>query len=318
MMTSDKIPLTVIGGFLGSGKTTLLNHLLSTTSGRRIAVLVNDFGQINIDAQLIAKHEGETISLTNGCVCCSIGSGLDAALIEVLELTPPPDWIVIEASGVSDPARIAEVGLTDPSLRLAGVVTVVSAEDIVSQGNDPLLQETIVRQVSAADLLILNKVDLVCAKRVIEVKDYLTQRFDAVPILEARNAQVPEDILFDTELGRDRASESAVVLHRSTDSDHPFVSYTWTGPGVFSAERLMTCLKQLPRAVIRMKGLVVTDYHGPVLISFAGRRAQFHAIDSDQTSGVVNQLVCIGLPPGCDEDVLHHIVEHCLLAGGTT
>src|SRR5689334_9991881 len=99
------IPLTVIGGFLGAGKTTLVNHLLRGGHGRRIAVMVNDFGAINIDAELVADRAADTISLANGCICCSIGDSLMLALIELLHRPDPPEHLVIEASGVADPAR---------------------------------------------------------------------------------------------------------------------------------------------------------------------------------------------------------------------
>src|SRR5690606_15450359 len=155
-----RIPLIVLGGFLGAGKTTLLNHMLSEAGGRRIAVMVNDFGPINVDAALIAEHDGETISLTNGCICCSIGSGLDAALMQVLERQPAPELIVIEASGVSDPGRIAQVGMSDPMLQLEAIVVMVDADQATEQLDDPLLADTIARQIDAAGLLVLNKTDL--------------------------------------------------------------------------------------------------------------------------------------------------------------
>ncbi len=112
-MTAAKpgpIPVTVIGGYLGSGKTTLLNQLLSQTVGQRIAVLVNDFGDIGIDGDLIAAADGDTITLTNGCVCCRIGSDLMTALWSVRDRQDPPEHLIIEASGIADPAPIAHHG----------------------------------------------------------------------------------------------------------------------------------------------------------------------------------------------------------------
>ncbi|MBA3508391.1 MAG: GTP-binding protein, partial [Betaproteobacteria bacterium] len=117
------LPLTVIGGFLGAGKTTLLNHLLGAPHGRRLAVLVNDFGPINIDAALIRSRSEDTISLANGCACCSVAGDLTRALIELAQRDEPPDAIVLEASGLADPHGIAQVALANPALRLDGVLT---------------------------------------------------------------------------------------------------------------------------------------------------------------------------------------------------
>src|ERR1700748_2298313 len=102
------IPFTVIGGFLGAGKTTLLNRLLAGETGRRFAVLVNDFGALDIDSRLIARHGGDTIALANGCLCCTIGDSLVTNLLALLETPERFDHIVVEASGVADPARVAD------------------------------------------------------------------------------------------------------------------------------------------------------------------------------------------------------------------
>ena len=113
----QRLPFTVIGGFLGAGKTTLLNHWLRHADGQRLAVLVNDFGALNIDAGLIKAHSGDTIALTNGCVCCQIGDDLSMALIGVLQQRERFDAVVVEASGVSDPWRIAQLAWPIPHWR---------------------------------------------------------------------------------------------------------------------------------------------------------------------------------------------------------
>src|SRR5690606_21185181 len=154
-------------------------------------VLVNDFGPVNVDAGLIAEHDGETISLTNGCVCCSMGSGLEDALIRVLERSPLPDLIVIEASGVSDPGRIAQVGLSDAMLQLETIVEMVDSEQVVAQLDDPLLGDTLARQIAAASLLVLNKTDLVDSAGLSAVRARLDAQFGSMAMLEASHARVP-------------------------------------------------------------------------------------------------------------------------------
>lgn len=298
-----KIPLTVVGGFLGSGKTTLLNNLLQTTSGRRIAVLVNDFGPINIDTQLIAKHEGETISLTNGCICCSIGSGLDAALIDVLSLDPQPDWIVIESSGVSDPAPIASVGLTEPSLKLAGVVTVLDAEQIQTQATDPLLHDTVAAQIKGADLLILNKKDLLTDKELATCRTFIDERYGDIPVYETSHGQVAEELLF--EVDETPVMARSETARQASISEHPFETALWKGEGTLSADALMAYFRQLPRGVFRAKGFVRTDYHGQVAIQFAGRRLQFISVNgSTEENKEENQIVFIQAPNAIDLDEL--------------
>src|ERR1700741_1151702 len=108
------IPFTVLGGYLGSGKTTLLNRVLQQNEGRRLAVIVNDFGSVNIDAMLIQTRTNELVALANGCVCCSISTGLAEALTVLSRRTPLPEHVIIEASGVADPIRVGYFGSAPP------------------------------------------------------------------------------------------------------------------------------------------------------------------------------------------------------------
>ena len=118
-------------------------------------MLVNDFGAINIDAALIASADSDTIALTNGCVCCSIGDDLSQALIRVLDASEPFDGIVIEASGVSDPWRIAQIGLAEPALSLDGVIVLLDAQALADNLANPLLRDSIERPLAHADLVVL-------------------------------------------------------------------------------------------------------------------------------------------------------------------
>ncbi len=169
------LPLTVIGGFLGAGKTTLLKHLLENAAGRRLSVLINDFGALNIDASLIKATGADSIELSNGCVCCSLGDDLVEQLVALEKTANKFDHVVIEASGVGDPWKIAQIGMVAGAYRLDSVIVVVDTETIDQHLSDELMSDSIVRQVARADILIANKTDLCSAEQTANAKALLVE-----------------------------------------------------------------------------------------------------------------------------------------------
>jgi G3E family GTPase len=242
-VTSDAIPFTVIGGFLGAGKTTLLNRLLRGATGRRFAVLVNDFGALDIDGRLVADHGGDTIALANGCLCCTIGDSLVTTLLSLLERPERFDHIVVEASGVADPGRVADLAVLEPRLARDGVIVVVDAAQVRERAADRRVGDTVTRQLGAADLIVLNKVDL--AHDLAALCGWLPTH-SAAPILEARHADVPLDLLF----GLDRyggAGGDGVA-----DS---FASWSYEWPEPVERETVLAMLRDAS-GVLRAKGIV--------------------------------------------------------------
>ena len=188
------IPVTVIGGYLGAGKTTCLNLLLAADHGLRLAVLVNDFGAVNIDASLIARHDGETIALTNGCVCCAIADDLGTALQAQVARQPPPDrppdHIVIEASGVADPARVMQLAGNWPGCRPAGTAVLVDAATIRVRAADKFVGRLVVQQMQAARLLVLNKLDLLPGGEGAQVRAWAQGQAGPIEVVESRFGRV--------------------------------------------------------------------------------------------------------------------------------
>ena len=214
------VPLTVLTGFLGAGKTTVLNRILTGDHGLRVAVLVNDFGSINIDAELVVgvESEGDVINLANGCVCCNIRDDLVAAVTQVMTRAERPEYILLEASGVADPSGIAltfmDEGMRD-RIRLDSIMCVVDAEQIFAV---PEMMELKLRQVAFADMLILNKVDLVTREEIARIKAWLDHRFHRYRLVEASGGNVPLEILLS--VGRfDPARLDAAPLHE--EPGHP-------------------------------------------------------------------------------------------------
>jgi G3E family GTPase len=269
-----RVPLTVIGGFLGAGKTTLVNALLAEPHGLRLAVLVNDFGAVNIDASLIAARDGDMVALSNGCVCCAMGDDLGRGIMEMLARRPPPDHIVVEASGVADPWRIAEIALLDPDLCLSGVVVLADASRIEELSGDRLVGETARRQLLAADLLILTKPDLVAAKQLAALPATLTPVAPRARFLIGMQGAVPASLVLGEMAAEPRPTTSARA--RSRPHGAIFESATLRPLRPVMESELRKALEMLPDTVLRVKGLLsVPDSTADAwLVQGVGRRVE--------------------------------------------
>ncbi|MEQ1805676.1 MAG: GTP-binding protein [Burkholderiaceae bacterium] len=305
-MTSPRIPFIVIGGFLGAGKTTLLNHWLRNAAGQRLAVLVNDFGAINIDAGLIEANSGDTIALTNGCVCCQIGDDLSLALLRVLDSQRRFDGVVVEASGVSDPWRIAQLGRADPRLTLDAVIVLIDASSALAHARDPLLADTLVRQVRAADLIVINKTDLVGEAELSALRAWFERTAGAVAQIETTHAQLAPQLLSSAYVPTAQAcghpAEVACAHHAEghahDDPAHGAQFETWScrPSRAFAPEELRAWLKAPPLGLLRLKGVLRIESQGDVAhwseIQFAGRQGTLRAAPVPRDTAA---LVAIGL-----------------------
>jgi G3E family GTPase len=276
-----KIPTTVLGGFLGAGKTTALNALLRHAP-HGIAVIVNDFGAINVDAELIETRDGGFMALSNGCVCCSIGSDLSGALARMAALAPPPAQIVIEASGVSDPWRIAQLVKLEPALALDAVIVLVDAENFPSHIADPWLTDTLERQLARADLVRLTKCDVADSARAAETRAAIHRIRPSVPISSPSDGAIPALLLCDHDPG------PATRFHTEMP-EHNFESWVWRFDLPLHRKRFEAVSADLPSTILRAKGFCRFDMSPDLyVLQLVGRRWTVEPwVRDDQPTGIV-------------------------------
>jgi G3E family GTPase len=246
-------PVLVVTGFLGAGKTTFINSVLEMAQGRRIAAIVNDFGAINIDAELIAGRTDTVVGLKNGCICCSLQGDLLRTLRLVLTHEPAPETIVIEASGVADPAGITQA-LMDPilwkSARQDAVVCVVDATDLRSNParmNDDLWRA----QLAAASIIVISKTGGES-----DEARALAARLSPMgipPVFDLARETVTPEVLF----GGDHPSSPFVATAPSGPIDTGrFVTVEWQVPGPVSLQGLRAVIEEFAPALVRAKGIL--------------------------------------------------------------
>ncbi|SDT54254.1 CobW family GTP-binding protein [Bradyrhizobium canariense] len=306
MMAVAPTPVTVIGGFLGAGKTTFLNRLLAAGT-TRYAVLVNDFGEINVDATLIERHDGTTMSLTNGCVCCSIGSGFLETLGRLLDGDERFDRIVIEASGVGDPWRIAEIALIEPELRLDGVIVIADASRITRLVDDLRVGDTVRNQFARCNVVLLSKSDLVdetdldAARRAV-----LSVRPDARIEILARETMPDLSLLGNRRVSAFRADG---VEDDAPDHEENFRRWAYRRDGAFDRGRLAAAIKQFPPELLRLKGACrIADEAQPLVFQMVSSDWSLSPVDRDQEAGLGSiALVGVGtrdLPPDAELEAI--------------
>lgn len=293
MSQKKTIPTTVLAGFLGSGKTTLVNHLLRNAGGRRILVLVNDFGSIPIDTDLIESEDGTTLTLANGCACCSMGADLYDAFNQVLDFSPPPDQLIIEASGVAEPRRIANFAKAEPDLSLNAIVTLIDGVNFKSSYEDPRLADVLKEQVRAANMLFVNKQDMLNGGQRSDLSAILTELNSSALQMETINAAVSPDLIF-ADFWREKIPEIDEHSHLHGDI---FESWSYRSDLGFSGENLKKTLSMTSGDLYRFKGIFKNTDDGEKnwAIHKVGTMVDLQPLRKPNASDTVGSFVAIGL-----------------------
>lgn len=282
-----RVPVTLIGGYLGAGKTTVINELLARAT-QPIAVLVNDVGQVNIDARLIERHEGDTIELTNGCVCCSLSEGLLVAFDQLRDRALPPDHVVIELSGVADPARVVPWTAT-PGFRLDGVVVLVDADQFLLAEAHDWAAPAVRMQIESADVLVLTKIDLASPEQLDAVRQRIAALAPNTPLLESDSTIATAALLA---IGTRHPDGVAAMPEPSLFDQH--VTTLVPLPLPTTRAELDQILDRLDAKVLRAKAIAATD-DGMLLVQVVGSRRTITALPAAELEWATD-LVVISAP----------------------
>ncbi len=313
------IPVTVLGGFLGAGKTTIVNDLLRALADRRVAVVVNDFGEIDIDGGLIAAVHDDVMTLTNGCICCSIRDSVASTVMRLAERSDRPDHVVIEASGASEPGALAETFIELERvgyMRVDGLVSVIDADAF--DPDDPHFGPLTRAQVKQADLLVMMKLDLVDEARAEQVRAAVRRLHPDARIVD--RADVSTEILLGL---RDDALPRIAGDQGIDEAPRPAAATFRTGhlriDRPVSFRTVLPALGRLPAAVVRAKGwLNLLERPGDrIAVHVVGRRVHVRTIDrwADHPNETPRtELVFIGARDGWDPTELTEALRSTVVA----
>lgn len=296
-MSDTALPVTIIGGYLGAGKTTLVNHLLRTANGRKLAVLVNEFGALPIDEDLIEAQGDDLISIAGGCICCSFGSDLSAALMDLAKLDVQPDQVVIECSGVAIPSAITASVRLLSGFTPDGTVVLVDAETIRDAATDDYIGDTITRQLGDADLVVINKTDLIDAVDLPRLSEWLADMAPHAQMLPAAQGKAPLDMVLG--LGSE-ARESTAQGH----ADSLFDSIALPCDAPLDGAALARTLTRPEMHIVRAKGFFDAPDGVRKALHIVGRRWDV----TDAPANAPLGIVCIGLKGQFTPDTIRNAV----------
>ncbi|MGB2200079.1 MAG: CobW family GTP-binding protein [Pseudooceanicola atlanticus] len=285
-----RIPVTILSGYLGAGKTTIINRVLAGPQGHGLAVLVNDFGAINIDAALVRQRGRDVVELNNGCVCCTIGDDLGETLTAIAARPERPARVLIEASGVAEPARIAMSAGHWPGYKLNAVLVAADAETIRRRASDKFVGQLVRNQLDSADIVLLTKTDRIKPDATDATETWLHGRRKGTWVERTAGGRVATDVLFSNISG-------PIGDKMSPSTGSGFVTRTWQPRGPVDITALKAVLDARPDNVHRAKGFVTDAATGhSVLVQCDGARTSLTAQQGED--GIV--VIAVGEPATLD------------------
>jgi G3E family GTPase len=262
--SQQKIPTTIINGFLGSGKTTIISHLIDhlTKKNKKVVYVKNEIGEMDLDAQLMRGKNIVAQELLNGCICCTLVGPFIASIEEISE-TYNPDRIIIESAGSADPASIALMVENHPLLQRDGVIVVI---DVINFNGYEKIDAVSQRQTEFTDLIVFNKVDAVDQHRKRQVVGYVRELNGKAPIVEAPQGKINPDLVFglgETDLGDlDHHHDDEHLEHEQSDQ---ITAFSYMSDKKFKETELINFLSHLPRNIFRVKGIFQTDQKAKIV-----------------------------------------------------
>jgi G3E family GTPase len=291
---TPRTPITLITGPLGSGKTTLLRHILATHPAK-IAIVMNEFGEVAIDTKVIEGTNVRISELGGGCVCCSLLGEFEAAVTEIIEKVAP-EMIIVETTGLAEPeALVFNIQEALPQCRLDGVVSVIDADMLI---RFPELGHTTRLQIEGADILLLNKIDLVEPNQIKPLEMKLREINPTAAIVRTERCRVDPELLFG--IGREKTVRRVEHKHQPE-----FDSFTFTSDKIFSRDCFESFADSLPASLVRAKGFVRFD-DGAQLFNLVAGRWELEPFESDQS-----ELVFIGKNIGEQKQAVAGALKKC-------
>ncbi len=342
------MPVTIITGFLGSGKTTLLNEILQNKQNLKVAVLVNEFGDINIDSQLLVSTDDDMVELNNGCICCTINDGLVDAVYRVLEREDRVDYMVVETTGVADPLPIMLTFLGTELRDFTNLDSILTVVDAESFDAEHFQSEAALKQITYGDIVILNKTDLATPEKLQELENFVHDVKDSPRILQTTHGKValplilgvgltPSDLYTPQKEEHQHEHHNHNHNHEHYDHNHEhehhhehhnhkhehhghdsqhldndgFVSVSFQVNKPFDVEKFEKFLiEEMPKDVFRAKGILWFD-NSPLRHIFQLSDPRYQLDASEWKTSPKNEVVFIGRH--LDTNKIHFLLNECLV-----